>query len=254
MQTLRRRGLKLMRKAALLVLAVSAAFWVRQTQGSLLFEIYHWLSFPFQPSAVQQEVLVNARIEELEIKLQELEKQNTNLKQLLDYTKTKELKGIVAPVVGRSADYWWKQVTLGRGSKDGIQEGFIVMGTGGLVGRITSVTPHTSQVLLVSDPTSKVGVAIIRSRQMGFMRGRADDMAVMEFFDDIPDVKVGDVISTSAYSQLFPAGWPVGKVESINLTKTPAPEAIVKLSAPLGTLEWVSVYQNKHNEEEKQEF
>ncbi|NEQ35961.1 MAG: rod shape-determining protein MreC [Okeania sp. SIO3I5] len=250
MQILRRRGLKMMRKAALLVLAISAAFWVKQTQGSLFFEIYNWVSLPFQPSPIQQEVLVNARIKELEIKLQELEQQNTSLTQLLNYTKTKNLKGIVAPVIGRSADYWWKKLTLGRGSKDGIQEGFIVMGTGGLVGRITSVTPNTSQVLLVSDPSSKVGVGIIRSRQMGFMKGRGDDTAVIEFFDDIPDIKVGDVVSTSAYSQLFPAGWPVGTVESINLTNTPAPEAIIKLSAPLNILEWVNVYPNKQNKAE----
>ncbi|MDE5097463.1 MAG: rod shape-determining protein MreC [Trichodesmium sp. St16_bin4-tuft] len=248
MQTLRRRGLKLMRKAALLVLAVSAAFWVRQNKGNLFFEIYNWLSLPFQPSSVQQEVLDNAYIKELEIKLQELEQQNKNLTQLLNYTKTKNLKGVLAPVIGRSADYWWKKVTLGRGSKDSIQEGFIVMGTGGLVGRITSVTAHTSQVLLVSDPTSKVGVGIIRSRQMGFMKGQGNDTAVMEFFDNAPNIKVGDVVSTSAYSQLFPAGLPVGTVESINLTNNPAPEAIIKLSAPLNILEWVNVYPNKPNQ------
>ncbi len=250
MQTLRRRSLKLMRKAAFLVLAVSAAFWVRQTQASLFFEIYNWLSLPFQPSPIKQEVLVNSRIKELEIKLQELEQKNKNLTQLLNSTKSKNLKGVVAPVIGRSADYWWKTVTLGRGSKDGIQEGFIVMGTGGLVGRIARVTPNTSQVLLVSDPTSKVGVGIIRSRQMGFMKGQGDDTAVIEFFDDLPDIKVGDVVSTSAYSQLFPKGLPVGTVESINLTNTPAPEAIVKLSAPLNILEWVNVYPNKPNQGE----
>ncbi|MCL2932992.1 MAG: rod shape-determining protein MreC [Trichodesmium sp. MAG_R03] len=245
MQILRRRSLKFMRKASLLILAVSAAFWVRQTQGYLLFEIYNWLSLPFQPSLVQQEVLVNAHIKELEIKLQELEQQNKNITQLLNYTKTENLKGVVAPVIGRSADSWWKKVILGRGSKHGIQEGFIVMGTGGLVGRITSVTDHTSQVLLVSDPTSKVGVGIVRSRQMGFMKGQGDDTAVMEFFDDNPDIKVGDVVSTSTYSQLFPAGLPVGTVELINLTNTPAPEAIVKFSAPLNILEWVNVYPNQ---------
>ena len=245
MQTLRRRSLKLIRKASLLILAVSAAFWIRQTQGYLLFEIYNWLSLPFKPSFVQQEVLVNTHIKELKIKLQELEQQNKNLTQLLNYTKTQKLKGLAAPVIGRSADYWWKKIILGRGSKDGIQEGFIVMGTGGLVGRITSVTAHTSQVLLVSDPTSKVGVGIVRSRQMGFIKGQGDDTATMEFFDDDPDIKVGDFVSTSAYSQLFPAGLPVGTVELINETNTPAPEAIVKLSAPLNILEWVNVYPNK---------
>ena len=249
-KTLRRRSLKMMRKVALLILAVSAAFWVRQTQGYVFFEIYHWLNLPFQPSPVQEQVLVNARIQELEIQLQELEQQNTILNKLLNYTKTKSSKGVVAPVVGRSADYWWQKITLGRGSKDGIEEGFIVIGTGGLVGRITSVTSHTSQVLLVSDPTSKVGVGIIRSRQMGFMRGKSDNMAVIEFFDDVPDVKVGDAVSTSAYSQLFPAGFAVGKVASVNLTNTPAPEATIKLSAPLSTLEWVTVYPYKQVEAE----
>ena len=56
------------------------------------------------------------------------------------------------------------------------------------------------------------------------------------------------MVSTSAYSQLFPAGLPVGTVESVNLTNTPAPEAIVKLSAPLNILEWVNVYPNKLNQ------
>ncbi|MEB3339869.1 rod shape-determining protein MreC [Okeania sp.] len=248
MQTLRRRSLKMMRKAALLILAVSAAFWVRHTQGSLFFEIYNWLTLPFQPSVVKQEIFVNARIKELEIQLQELEQKNNSLNELLNYTKTKNLKGVIAPVIGRSADYWWNKITLGRGSNDGIQEGFIVMATGGLVGRITSVTANTSQVLLVSDPTSKAGVGVVRSRQMGFMKGRGDDQAVMEFFDDEPNIKVGDVVSTSAYSQLFPAGLPVGTVESINLSNSPAPEAIIKLSAPLNILEWVNVYPNTPNQ------
>jgi rod shape-determining protein MreC len=65
---------------------------------------------------------------------------------------------------------------------------------------------------------------------------------VMQFFDKTPDVKIGDVVATSDVSQLFPGGLTVGKVVQIDLAKVPAPEAIVKLTAPINALEWVRIY------------
>jgi cell shape-determining protein MreC len=55
----------------------------------------------------------------------------------------------------------------------------------------------------------------------------------------VPDVRRGDVISTSPVSQLFPPGLPLGRVESVNLDKSPAPEAVIELTAPVSYLEWV---------------
>jgi rod shape-determining protein MreC len=236
---------------ALLGLAVTAAWGVRQTQGAALFEVYNWVSRPFHANGSGQEQLISARTQELQAQLLELETQNQKLKELLGYVSAKKAKGIVAPIVGRSADHWWQQVTLGRGSKDGIKTDFTVMGPGGLVGRVVSVTPNTSLVLLISDPTSQLGVGITRSRNMGFMRGKGPNQAVMEFFDNVPNVKPGDVVSTSSFSQLFPAGLPVGKVVSVDLNKTPAPEAIVEFSAPMNSLEWAVVYPHDKQAELK---
>jgi rod shape-determining protein MreC len=77
---------------------------------------------------------------------------------------------------------------------------------------------------------------------MGFMRGQGSNRAVLQFFDKVPDVRRGDAVSTSPVSQLFPAGLAVGRVESVNLDKSPAPEAIIELTAPVSYLEWVIVY------------
>ena len=118
----------------------------------------------------------------------------------------------------------------------------IVMAPGGLVGRVVSVTPNSSRVLLISDATSQVGVAISRSRSMGFMRGEGSNRAIMQFFDKVPNVRKGDVVSTSPVSNRFPPGLPLGRVESVNLDKSPAPEAVVELTAPFNSLEWVMVY------------
>jgi rod shape-determining protein MreC len=237
---------------ALLGLAVTAAWGVRQTQGAAMFEAYNFVTRPFHANGSGQEQLILARTQELQAQVLELETQNQKLKELLNYVSANKIKGVVAPIIGRSADHWWQQVTLARGSNDGIQPDFTVMGPGGLVGRVVSVTPNTSLVLLISDPTSQLGVAVTRTRHMGFLRGKGKNQAVMEFFDNVPNVKPGDVVSTSSFSQLFPAGLPVGKVVSVDMNKTPAPEAVIEFSAPINALEWAVVYPHSKEKEIEQ--
>jgi len=236
----------------LVSLSFGTAWAIRHTQGAVVVEVYQVLTRPFQSSSNQDIYLYDARVQELETRIVELENKNQQLEELLGYVnqinnneKDSMQQAITVPVIGRSADQWWQQVTLGRGSQAGIQVGDIVTAPGGLVGRVTSVSPHTSRVLLISDPTSQLGVTISRSRFMGFLRGQSANYAVMQFFDKVPDVRPGDAIATSPYSQIFPAGIPVGIVESIDLKKSPAPEAVIALSAPMPHLEWVVVSTKK---------
>lgn len=230
-------------RIGLMGLVLGGAWLIRQTQGAALLQVYQGFARPFVGETVAQQA-ETVRVRELEQRLVELESQNRQLQELLGYVTKNPDGGVVAPVIGRSADHWWQQIVLGRGSSDGIQVGFIVSGNGGIVGRVTQVTANTSRVLLVSDPTSQVGVTISRSRFMGYVRGQAANRVVMEFFDKVPDVRPGDVVATSSYSQLFPPGLPVGIVESVNLNKSPAPEAVIALSAPISHLEWVVVSPN----------
>lgn len=230
-------------RIGLIGLALGTAWTIRQTQGAAVFEVYQLLTRPFVGAAPVEQA-DTPRVRQLEQRLTELESQNQQLQELLGYTEKRPGEGIAAPVIGRSADYWWQQVILGRGRQDGIQVGAIAAGNGGIVGRVTQTTAHSSRVLLISDPTSQVGVTISRSRYMGYIRGQAANRVIMEFFDKVPDVRPGDVVATSTYSKLFPPGLPVGVVESVNLNKSPAPEAVIELSAPISHLEWVIVYNN----------
>ncbi|PSB02849.1 rod shape-determining protein MreC [Merismopedia glauca] len=229
----------------LISLALGGAWFFRQTQGSLILELYQQISRPWQGNISKVQLLTNAKIEELEARLKEVETQNQQLRKLINYSKTSKFPGIITPVVGRSADNWWHQLTLARGEKDGIRVGDTVMAPGGLIGRVVTTSASSSRVLLISDRSSRVGVAVGRSRNMGFLRGQEGDRAVVEFFDKVPNVRPGDLIVTSTVSQLFPAGLPIGRVESINLQKDPAPEALIKLNAPIGYLEWVVVHRRK---------
>ncbi|HLO87569.1 MAG TPA: rod shape-determining protein MreC [Nostocaceae cyanobacterium] len=238
----------------LLALVVGSAWTLRQTQGKLLLEIYQNATRPWQmlqSGPTPEERLRDARLLELETRIADLESQNQKLQSLLGYVEKEPLSSrpVVARVVGRSADHWWQQVTLNRGTNAGIQEGFIVKADGGLVGLVESVTPDTSRVLLVSDLKSQVGVTISRTSAKGVLRGDSSAEAVLEFYEKVPNVKVGDLVSTSTYSQKFPASLAVGRIKSLDLKKLPASVAKVELFPPIRSLDWVTVYPKPKNQE-----
>jgi len=245
MFTARRWWERLGLQLGLLTLVVGGALVVRQTQGELLLEFYDGIIRPFEvfQSKPNQDYLKDAKVEELQARIVELESQNKNIKALLKYVEKepKNVATIPARVVGRSADNWWQQVTLNRGSLAGIKEGYVVKAEGGLVGLISSVTPNTSRVLLISDMNSQVGVNISRTGGKGILRGDGSADAVLEFYEKVPNVKPGDVVSTSTYSSKFPSGVPIGKVKSLDLKRLPASVATIELFPPIRSLDWVTV-------------
>lgn len=230
-------------RTTLVVLALIVALVIKQTQAAVLSEAYFFVTSPFQ-SQTQfslQERLTNARVLELEQRVAELEQQNKQLKELFDYNSTQTTNTIIAPVVGRSRDRWWERITLGKGSKDKVKPGDVVLGIGGLVGRVTHVTPHTSKVLLISDDTSRVGAIMTKNRQLGYIQGDESASVAMHFFDQVTDIKPGDLIATSTLSKLYPPGLPIGKVISQPKNKDKISTIKIELAAPIDLLEWVTI-------------
>lgn len=225
---------------------LSAALFLRQTQGVVIQEFFALIvnvggavEEPVEPEILLQ----NSKLRELQNRVENLDQENKQLKELLDYTETLDTKAIAAPVIGRSADAWWQQITIGQGSNAGIKEGYVVTGIGGLVGRVTQVTPRSSRVALLTDVTQQIGVMVSRSRHQGMLKGDSTDpqFAQMSFYEKVPEVEEGDMITTSNLSVLYPQGIPVGKVLKVDYNAGPAPVAQIELSAPLVTLEWVNV-------------
>ena len=229
-------------QTAIVTAGIGLAWLIRQTQGVAIMETYQFLSRPFQSTVSRQELLQDAQVRELRYRLTEIESQNQRMKELLKVKVNPPDNGVWAVVIGRGADSWWNQILIGKGSNDGIKSGSVEVAPGGLVGRVTYVSPNSSRVLLVSDPNSQVGVVVSRSRYNGMLKGQSQNTATLEFFERDPDAKVGDIIHTSQFSTLFPENVPVGRIKSINLDKQPSPEAIVEFSTPLGLLEYVKVY------------
>lgn len=242
MYVLRRYWQRYRTLGLLATLAIGSAWVFRQTDGAIVFEVYQRLSAPFEADSGREQQLVNARVLELQQRLIEVNQENLQLRELLDYEPQTSQEPTFAPVIGRSADRWWQQILLGRGRNSGLAVDDIVMAPGGIVGRVISITDETSRVLLISDASSSLGVTVGRSREMGLLRGKGSNRAVVEFFEKLPDVKEGDAILSSRYSQRFTSGLPLGTVVAVNLNASPAPQAEIEISAPLSSLEWVMVY------------
>lgn len=242
MYVLRRYWQRYRTLGLLATLAIGSAWVFRQTDGAIVFEVYQRLSIPFEADQGNDQQLVNARVLELQQRLLEVNQENLQLRALLDYEPQAQPEPTFAPVIGRSADRWWQQILIGRGRNSGLAVDDIVMAPGGIVGRVVSITDETSRVLLISDASSSLGVTVGRSREMGLLRGKGSNRAIVEFFEKLPDVKEGDAILSSRYSQRFISGLPLGTVVAVNLNASPAPQAEIELSAPLSSLEWVMVY------------
>jgi rod shape-determining protein MreC len=97
----------------------------------------------------------------------------------------------------------------------------------GLVGRVTTVGPSTSTVLLANDPDFTVGTRLEGSMELGFATGQGDRPMQVQLLNGKADVRKGDRLVTfgSEADKPFVPGVPVGKVVGIepsagNLTKT----------------------------------
>ncbi len=172
--------------------------------------------------------------------LQQLEADNRRLRGLLELQQRgDDLVG--AAVISRRADGWWQQLLLGRGSLQGLEAGDPVLAPGGLLGRIASVTPTTAMVTLLTDPASRIGVWVPRTRQHALLVGAGSPRPLLRFIQQDVGVRPGDLVTTSPASTLLPPNLTIGVVQSINDRAVPAPEAVVQLSAPVDAVDWVQV-------------
>jgi rod shape-determining protein MreC len=144
-------------------------------------------------------------------------------------------------VISRETGGWWQQLELGKGSVDGLRAGDPVLAPGGLIGRVSSVTPSTARVQLLTDSGSRLGVWVARVQRHGLLVGQGTPRPRLQFLENDTGVRPGDVITTSPASTLVPPNLLVGVVQSVNESLAPAPDAAVQLSAPVDAVDWVQV-------------
>ena len=214
---------------------------VRLSKGAGFADGFALLSRPFWPGTAQREWVEAAQQQEQISRLELLERDNARLRELLALDQQSSGDWIQAAVISRTASGWWQQLILGKGSVEGVAKDDAVIGPGGLIGRVQSVTPTTSRVRLLTAPGSRIGVWLPRTQQHGLLAGLGTARPQLQFLDKDIQVRPGDLVSTSPASTLLPPNLPVAVVQSLNVRAVPAPTALVQLIAPPDAIDWVQV-------------
>lgn len=147
----------------------------------------------------------------LQILLNESERENQRLRQLLHFASSLEGPRFVgAQVIGEVGTPLMRIIQIDQGTKAGIQKGDAVVSDAGAIGQVLLVGKYSSEVLLLTDSSSAVDIVVQRSRSKGILRG-----LWVRDFDRLADVKEGDIVVTSGLGAKFPEGMPVGKIGKI---------------------------------------
>ena len=215
--------------------------FVRISKGAFYKDFYYFISKPFWPDPNQKEIVFESINQEYLIKLNLLRKDNTRLRKILSLQESSNDEYISAAVISRKTGSWWRQIILNKGSKDGVEIGNIVIGPGGLLGRVKNTSLFTSSVTLITSPESKLGVWVDRIQINGLLVGLGDDYPSLILYSKDTDIKVGDFVSSSPASTLLPPNIPIGIVQSIDETLQSKKTAKISLLAKPHVIDWVQI-------------
>lgn len=149
------------------------------------------------------------------------------LERLLDLPSLPEYRYEVARVVRRDLNAWWQELTIRKGSRDGIRLGQAVVYLDGVVGRISEVHAYTSVVELLTSPSFRVAVHFENDfRPMQFAGGRNPGLGNPSgLLSNVPADLVLDPneplrVVSSRLGGVFPDGLTLGYVDSLRHEST----------------------------------
>ncbi|SNT25052.1 rod shape-determining protein MreC [Granulicella rosea] len=137
------------------------------------------------------------------------------LQKLLDFREHYVASTIAAQVIGTSGSEQSRMLTLNKGYEDGLKTDMAVITPDGIVGKLRLVFPHSSELLLVNDPTSGAGVILESTRIRAILHGSANGRVQITNLTQDSRIKPGEKVITSGGDQVFPRGLAVGVIESI---------------------------------------
>ena len=200
-------------------LSVEAAYPVERAKQTFSRRICSRVSGMFRGAAASAEnVRLKREIAELALLRGELEKveaENVRLREALGYLRKSRGNWLAAGVLSRGGGAAAAHDTLrvDKGSLDGVVEGAVVVAPEGLIGKVNSVTPHTSEIALITDASVKVACEIetidpVRPR--GILLGGGEEALHLGYLRNAQEVPACSRVLTSGLGGVFPKGLVVG--------------------------------------------
>lgn len=195
---------------------------------------------------------LKSRLEEfavLQADVNTVKSENDQLRELVEVEESlRDFMPLNATVIARNPDQWEEKIILNKGSAHGVKKNMAVQTARGLIGKITVVTPYTSQVELLYTNNSNYRVSALAQGSEGDVYGLVEgydserNELIFKRIDSSAVIEEGEKVVTSGLGGIFPKGILIGEVTEVTtddfgLTKM----AFVKPAAKFSLLENVII-------------
>lgn len=178
----------------------------------------------------------NENLKKREAYYQTVKSENAELRRILHVVKSNERQLKTVPVVAYPGKPFVKSILLEAGQNQGIDSQKALITVDGLVGRTIESSTNLTRGLLITDLNSRIPVIIKPSNQHAILIGDNTDKPLLKYLPYSAELKKGDTVETSGRGGVFPAGIPVGVIESASQG-----EATVRPYVDLDSLSFVHV-------------
>ena len=157
-----------------------------------------------------------------------------------------------ATIINRNIDYWYDELTVDKGKKDGIEKNMAVVNHKGLVGKISKVSNHFSTVKLLANENISDKISVKIKVNDGYIYGLISkydsktNTYTVEGISENKDISTGADVVTTGMGDVFPSGLLVGHVkdfttDNFDLSKV----VVVESSVDFDDIDYISILKRK---------
>lgn len=194
--------------------------------------------------------------ERTQYEFDEIKKENERLRRLIGVQSELEYETVIAEVVAKSPQNFFKTLIVNRGKESGVEKWMPVIAYQNnvkcVVGKVIDAQKFSSRIQPLIEQTSYIGAMLKDSRYSGILVGQSplSDNCLLQYINRRTEINYGDIVLTSGMGGVFPKGIMVGEVVSVSKKRYGIfQEALVSPLADFGRLEEVYIITKTVTEE-----
>jgi len=171
-----------------------------------------------------------------QMRYEALERENQRLRTARESTSRVVQRTLVAEIVRVDLDPFRQRALVNKGSQSGVFRGQAALDANGIFGQVTRVGPLSAEIILISDAEHAIPVQVSRTgaRTIALGTGRSGQLS-LPYLPQNSDVVAGDLLVSSGLGGVYPPGYPVGRVTSVE--RDPSQPLLSIAAIPLAGLD-----------------
>ncbi|MCU5787882.1 rod shape-determining protein MreC [Alloalcanivorax marinus] len=161
----------------------------------------------------RQVLILEQKVQRLAV----LQAENTRLRELLNSSANLDASVLVAEIIGVDPDPNRQELVINKGLRDEVSQGQAVLDSEGLIGQVVETGPLSARVLLITDASHAMSVQVNRNGVRAILAGTGQGSRLrLLYVPDTADIREGDLLVSTGLGKLYPRGYPVARVVSVN--------------------------------------